>query len=226
MAVSALQDCRWLDDVRVSADDGVVPEVAEFLGDLLLGRGLLQLELVAPVHVRDVRFRAVFLHVRGDLLEFGVELRKLLVLEHVDALRGVGVEGVVAVERLETLVIDGAERVVDDTDLDAVDVDDGVLFLVRCLEGAGGLEALLAKDLDRAVQAFFAVVAAVVVGGDEEVKTCVLQSVCGLRRQLEVRIEIEVAGFGDGELKVADSVVRGGDLVLHVREDGVEIISV
>ena len=209
----------------MAADDGVIAEVTELLRDLLLCRGLLQLELVAPVHVGDVCLRAVFLHVRGDLFQFGVQLREFLVLEDVDALGGVGVQRVVAVQSFETLVVDGAEGVVDDADFDSVDIDDGILLLIGRLEGAGGLESFLAKDLDCPINAVFPVISAVVVRGDEEVEACILQRVRCFGRQLEMRVETEVPGFGDGELEVADGIVCRGDLIFHVRENGVEVIA-
>ena len=213
-----------LHHMGVSAHDHVKAQVAQLLRHGVLKGVFLDIVFHAPVNEHHGGFRAVRLHLLQNLLRCGVQLVGVIVekIVHLPLV----LDGGKTVEGEGGAVAAICPGVAHHADLDAVHVHHSVLRLVGVQLGAEGGEPLAPDDLYGAGDAGGHGVARVVVGGEQHVIARVHHAVDQRVGAIEGRVAlIGVVVAAEGGFQVGDGIVQAGHDVLHIAENGAEIIA-
>ena len=211
----------------VAAGDHVHTQIAQLLGNGRLIIADFGGELVTPEDEQNDGVGAVGLHGGNLAFHFRIELAQLVIVEGIDQ-TGRGAVGGQIVDGHVAVFVNIGEGIAGHAHLDAIDIFDHVAGFRAVFHSTEGIKAIILEGAEGALQAGGAVVVAVLIAGQQQVKTDAL----GAEGKLIGAIKVGETGVflavcaGKGGFQIGYRIVRGSKIGLHIGENVIKDITI
>ena len=217
------EQIHGLHHVGVPADDHVHPQVAQLLGDGPLGLILRCLIFRAPVDVEEGGLRTLGHHVGTDLGHFRIKPRQVVGGEIVHQSRLLHL--LVVVQPGFAGIHHHGVGVAGNAQFDPVDIHNGVAGFLLAEPGAHRFQPLGPDLLHGALQTDHQGIIAVVVGGEQQIKSGILHAVQNGVRAVETGVSLvgKVRAAQSG-FQIGHGIVGLGDVGLDIGKQGIKVV--